>query len=50
MNATLPLSDVLELNSLDLSQDSLIVPNSNLLLVKKNSDDSKEIIQFSLKE
>ena len=47
MNNTLPLTDVLKLEGVDI--DQYILANSNLLLVKENLDKSKNLIQFNLK-
>lgn len=47
MNNTLPLTDVLKLEGVDI--DQYVLANSNLLLVKENLDKSKNLIQFNLK-
>lgn len=48
INATLSLADVTKLEGLAI--DAYVLANSNLLLVKENADETKNIIQFNLKK
>lgn len=48
VNTTLPLADVTKLEGVAI--DPYVLSNSNLLLVKENADETKDIIQFNLKK
>lgn len=48
INTTLPLADVTKLEGTAI--DTYVLANSNLLLVKENADETKDIIQFNLKK
>lgn len=47
-NTTLPLADVTKLEGVAI--DPYVLSNTNLLLVKENADETKDIIQFNLKK